>query len=355
MGIMTSGEPKTYFQARKKALDEFLSKERSSSLMKLYDAPKKPSQIVFETKGKCTALPFSQAFSTYGALLSKTFSLLVKEEKDPHSLFTYAAHEDGFFIYVAPSSIIEEATFLHILNTVTTVERIHIVVGKNAEIHIADLYETKNSSYIAQTTFEVEEGGKIFFHSLSKNCDYHAASFRALLKKNASCEVTFLHEAAYSKISFKVNLLEEGSSFSYIDFSKVLPECVSERFTSVDHDAPNTVSKKYVKKIVSGEGSSFYKGSISMKKEAFSSKAYQMHKAISLEKNALIYCSPLFDIRQKNVQATHGSTISSFDDDFLFYIRSRGMNEAQAKELFLKAFCGDIIHSFPPSQGVYFL
>lgn len=323
--------------------------------MQLYDMPKKTSLPLFTAQGNCIALPFSQAFSTYGPLLSKTFSLLVNEEKDPHALLTHATHEEGFFLYVPPSHIVEEASLTHILGPQNTVERLHIVVGKNAEIHLSDTYERSNNTHIAHTTFEVEEGGKLFFHSLNKTESSHISSYRIFLKKNAACTTTFLHEAPYSKISLKVNLLEEGARLSYTDFSNIKPLHVSERFTHVTHDAQHTISKKYVKKIVLGRGSSLYKGTVILNKNSAKSQARQMHKALSLEKDAHVHCSPLFTIEQKDVQATHGSTISSFDDDFLFYIRSRSLNELQAKELFLKAFLGDIINLFPPSQREYFV
>ena len=80
-----------------------------------------------------------------------------------------------------------------------------------------------------------------------------------------------------------------------------------------------------------------------IKKNSSGCEAYQNNKNIILSKNALIHSNPQLEIYNDDVKCSHGSTTGQIDDEAVHYMRSRGINESDAKKLILHSFLTNII------------
>ena len=70
---------------------------------------------------------------------------------------------------------------------------------------------------------------------------------------------------------------------------------------------------------------------------------YQLSKGILLSENAYFHSKPELKIFADDVKCSHGSTIGPFDNEEIFYLRTRGINNKDAKSLLIKAFCQDLL------------
>ncbi|WP_213318797.1 SufD family Fe-S cluster assembly protein [Chlamydiifrater volucris] len=104
------------------------------------------------------------------------------------------------------------------------------------------------------------------------------------------------------------------------------------------HKAAETGSRQTIKSLLR-EGSSFsFEGDIVIDPDCEASEAYQKHDSLLLEESASVVTIPRLQIFTDNVKASHGATVGKPDESVIFFMRSRGISEDRAKEVFLEGF-----------------
>jgi len=110
-------------------------------------------------------------------------------------------------------------------------------------------------------------------------------------------------------------------------------------FTSiVAHDAPHCSSRQTVKSVLDGHARGVFQGRIEVARIAQKTDGYQMNQAILLSDNAEIDIKPELEIFADDVKCSHGATIGALDPEQVFYLRSRGIPERQARAMLIRAF-----------------
>jgi Fe-S cluster assembly protein SufD len=111
--------------------------------------------------------------------------------------------------------------------------------------------------------------------------------------------------------------------------------------TVVKHDAPSCVSRQTVKNVLAGRAQGVFQGRIEVARAAQKTDGYQMNQALLLSPDAEIDSKPELEIFADDVKCSHGATVGELDVDQLFYLRSRGIPEAQARSMLVQAFLAD--------------
>jgi Fe-S cluster assembly protein SufD len=112
--------------------------------------------------------------------------------------------------------------------------------------------------------------------------------------------------------------------------------------TTQHHIAPNSSSNLLVKGIFFDQTKFFYRGLVRIEKGAQKSHAYQKNQNLVLSSNVDIDSKPDLEILANDVFCTHGSTTGYLDEEQIFYLKSRGLEESQAKNLLIEGFLGEI-------------
>ncbi len=113
--------------------------------------------------------------------------------------------------------------------------------------------------------------------------------------------------------------------------------------TCVEHIAPHCASRQIYKSVLNGKSRADFNGKIIVAPHAQKSDGYQLSRALLLSDQAEMDVRPELEINADDVKCSHGSTIGDLDEDALFYFRARGLSEAQARELLIEAFVGEMI------------
>jgi len=108
--------------------------------------------------------------------------------------------------------------------------------------------------------------------------------------------------------------------------------------TAIAHKAPNCPSRQTVKSVLSGTARGVFQGRIEVDRIAQKTDGYQMSQALLLSPHAEMDIKPELEIFADDVKCSHGATIGALDEDQVFYLRSRGIPEAQARSLLVRAF-----------------
>ena len=107
---------------------------------------------------------------------------------------------------------------------------------------------------------------------------------------------------------------------------------------SVFHEKANTKSDILIKNVVEKNNKSIINGLIRIDKSCFKAEGHQNINTLLLDKTSKVQSLPMLEIFTDDVICTHAATISSLDEEELFYIQSRGINSEDAKQLIVSAY-----------------
>ncbi|NRA91620.1 MAG: Fe-S cluster assembly protein SufD, partial [Psychroserpens sp.] len=115
--------------------------------------------------------------------------------------------------------------------------------------------------------------------------------------------------------------------------------------TLVHHIEPNCESHQDYKGIFGDKATGVFNGKVFVNKEAQKTNAFQANNNILLSDKATINTKPQLEIFADDVKCSHGCTIGQLDDSAMFYMRSRGIPEKEAKALLMFAFSNNVLDS----------
>ena len=113
--------------------------------------------------------------------------------------------------------------------------------------------------------------------------------------------------------------------------------------TTIDHAKPHCPSHEVYKGILGGNARAVFNGKIIVRQDAQKTDAKQTNRALLLSDHATINTKPQLEIFADDVKCTHGAAIGQLDEDALFYLRARGLTFAEARDMLIHAFAGEII------------
>jgi Fe-S cluster assembly protein SufD len=113
--------------------------------------------------------------------------------------------------------------------------------------------------------------------------------------------------------------------------------------TVVQHDAPACSSRQTVKHVLAGRSQGVFQGRIEVARVAQKTDGYQMNQALLLSPDAEIDTKPELEIFADDVKCSHGATVGELDAEQLFYLRSRGIPDAEARSMLVRAFLAEAL------------
>jgi len=116
-----------------------------------------------------------------------------------------------------------------------------------------------------------------------------------------------------------------------------------DNYMLVEHASPHCSSRQFYNGILDGHAHGVFHGRIIVHKDAQKTDAKQTNRNLLLSDSAQIDTKPQLEIYADDVKCTHGATIGQMDESALFYLRSRGIDEASARRLLLVAFASECL------------
>lgn len=264
------------------------------------------------------------------------------------------SHSDGVFINIPNNTILDKPIqVIHIATGISGETLIQprnlIVVGKNADAKVIERHQsiTENSIFTNSVTeISVDENSHYYHYKLQND------------KSNASIvDNTFVAQNSYSNayvntFSFGGNITRNNLAFSLNKENAVAnlngisllnDKQQVDNFTFVDHKVPNCDSHELYKGIYDDASRGVFTGKIMIRKDAQNTNGNQQNNNLVLSEKAQISAKPQLEIYADDVKANHGCTIGQLDEEALFFIRSRGVSEKEAKALLMYAFASEAL------------
>lgn len=230
------------------------------------------------------------------------------------------------------------------------VRRLLVIAEKDAELKIlvCDHTQNDNVEFLNLVTTEIiaGENASVEFIEMEESSE---------LTHRLSC--AYVRQAAGSHVSAVGITLYNGTSrneyycgFSGADASlKLAGMAIEDRqrqidtFSVVEHTLPGCHTDELFKYVADESSVAAFSGLIRVEKGASKTEAYQNNRNIIANDSARIYSKPTLEIYDDDVKCSHGSAIGQLDPKQIFYMRTRGLTEHEARFLLKQAFMADVI------------
>ena len=111
----------------------------------------------------------------------------------------------------------------------------------------------------------------------------------------------------------------------------------------VDHSGPGGITTQLTKGVASDQARGVFQGKIVVERGADGTDARMAHHALLLSDRAEIDAKPELEIYADDVACAHGNTVGALSEEAIFYARSRGIPEVEARVMLTSAFLGEVV------------
>ena len=240
----------------------------------------------------------------------------------------------------------------HVTNNELTSSNINIqlnfLLGENCSLRVIDINNDKSEKNFINIyyNFNLEKDSVLknfkLDYSNNNNIKY---SFNNIDQDINSISETFIlsNGSKFVKNEINCNLNGKYSSAFVNGIFSLNENKHHEIKTNINHLVENTKSYQLIKSVLDNSSKSVYQGKIYVSSEAQKTDGYQLSKAILLNENSEFNAKPELEIYADDVKCSHGSASGSLNENSIFYLRSRGLNYKEAKNLLIKGFLLDVI------------
>ena len=307
-------------------------------------------------------LSTDEALKKYPELFKKYFNNLVKYDENKYTALNGALWSGGSFIYIPPYTKLDrplQSYFRIESSSLGQFERTIIIVDEGAEL-----------SYI--------EGCTAKSYSVSS---LHAGVVEIYVGKNAKCKYSTIQnwsKDVYNLVTKRAIVLDNGL-MEWVDgnvgsgVTMKYPSCILKGNNSVGnsisiayakdnqhldagakmiHIGENTRSNIVSKSIADGNGVANYRGKVKICSSAKSSFASIKCDTILLSDDSVSDTYPINEVLNNTSKLEHEATVSKISEEKMFYLKSKGLSENQAKEMLIMGFISDFKKELPMEYAV---
>ena len=209
-------------------------------------------------------------------------------------------------------------------------------IGKNDGVHWSN----------ALTQVSVGPGARIchYKHQDESASSVHVGTSHVRLAQDSTYNsFVFSNGARASRNEVRVWLEEENVNCILDGVYLASGQQRMDNWTKVDHMAPGGTTHEVYKGVIGDSAYGSFQGKIRVWPNAIHSDARQLNKNLLLSQASEAASKPELEILNDDVQCAHGSTIGDLDEEALFYLKARGMDDATARGLLINAFVGETI------------
>lgn len=147
---------------------------------------------------------------------------------------------------------------------------------------------------------------------------------------------------------YEVTLRGKGASTSLSGLTTGSGNCVADTHTHVAHLAPSCSSRQLFKFTLPDASRGAFEGRVYVAPGATGTDASQTCRNLLAGPDARMHTEPQLEIYCDDVKASHGAATGQLSTDALFYMRQRGIPEAEARAMLMQAFMNDVVETFSP-------
>lgn len=288
-------------------------------------------------------------------LIAKYYNKIADNSKDGTVALNTALAQDGFCLYVPQRTILEKP--LQLINILRgesdfMVNRRLLVIleeGAQAKLLVCD-HTMDNAKFLASQVTEIYAGeNSVFdFYDMEESTLTTTRVASTFVRQEAGSNVLVngitLHNGV-TRNNYYITLMGENAETNLYGMAIADRKESVDNYTFIDHAVPHCHSNELFKYVVDDDAQGSFSGRILVRTDAQKTVAYQSNKNLCVTPEARMFTKPQLEIYADDVKCSHGATVGQLDQNALFYLRSRGISESEAKMLLMFAFTNDVIEN----------
>jgi len=300
-------------------------------------------------------MSFSEAFaqSSYESALRRHCE---RNAGNHENGFTHlnTAFADGLLI-VIPANV--NAASIHLLFVVNherssapaVFPRVLILAEENATATVVETYVgSRREKYLTNAFMEVvlERGANLQHYKLQRESveAFHIATTRIDVGESATYEATTINlGAAISRSNIEVTMDYPGASCAVDGLYMIGSSQHTDTHSVIDHRQPHCTSHQLYKGVLDGKSHAVFNGKVFVRHGAQQTNAQQTNKNLLLSDEARVDTKPQLEIFADDVKCAHGAAVGQLNEEELFYLESRGINPALARNILTYGFAEEVI------------
>ena len=307
-------------------------------------------------------LSTDEALKQYPDLFKEYFNNLVKYDENKYTALNGALWSGGSFIYIPPYTKLDrplQSYFRIESSSLGQFERTIIIVDEGAELSYIEGCTAKSYSvsslHAGVVEIYVKRGAKCKYSTIqnwSKDV-YNLVTKRAIVEENGVMD--WVDGNVGSGVTMKYPsciLLGDNAVGNSISIAYAKENQHLDAGAKMIHIGANTRSNIVSKSIADEGGVANYRGKVKIAESAKNSYASIKCDTILLSDNAISDTYPINEVNNDSSKLEHEATVSKISEEKMFYLRSKGLTENQAKEMLIMGFISDFKRELPMEYAV---
>lgn len=294
--------------------------------------------------------------------------------RDVFTTLNTAGLNDVAVVWVGKNVVVENPIHLLFISVagesaIISQPRCLVIAESNSQVSLIEEFITSNGEYLTGKMPVPKEEQVYFNNSVTEiwvNENAQVNHHRIVLESDAAFHIgkTAVTQARYSRYScnavtvggkisrHNLEILQTGeqTETTLNGLTVIAEKQLADTHSAISLNHPHGVSKQLHKCIIGDRAHGVFNGKIFVPKPAQLTDAAQLNRNLLLSSKARIDTKPQLEITADNVKCAHGATVSQLEDDEIFYLQSRGIDENDARKLLVNAFAAEIINLIPVSS-----
>lgn len=302
-------------------------------------------------------LSMDEALRKHPEIVREYFGTVISPENNKFAALNSAVWSGGSFIYVPPGVEVDlplHAFFWIESQRMGQFERTLIIAEEGSFVHYVEgctaPIHSEDSLHAGVVEVVVKKGARVRY-STAQNWSKNVFN---LVTKRALVEEEGLIEWVSGSLGSKVAMLYpssflrgKGARADHLLLSLAEEGQILDTGAKVFHQAPHTSSQILAKSISRGGGKTVFRGLLQVAEGAEEVKGHMRCDALLLDRDSQTETLPNLDIKERKVSVGHEATVGRVGEEELFYLRSRGLSEAEATSMIANGFIEPIVKELP--------
>ena len=285
-------------------------------------------------------------------VFKENLSAFVEFDFNSFTALNTAFAGQGVFIHVPKNTKVEDA--IHIVSVSTqeaaNFPRILYIGETGSEAEIVETYTRINEAkYFTNAVVEINLKDNARLTHLRVQRESHEAVH--IISSNTVLQRTSVYDNTNITLGARLSRHDVNLSFNgeggeaWIDGLYIVGEGQhTDTHSRIDHRVKNCNSHQNYKGILDGKSRAVFNGKVFVHENASGTDAEQSNKNLLLSNDARVDTKPQLEIFNDDVKCAHGATVGQLEEEELFYLLSRGLNEDLARNLLTYGFAEEIIN-----------
>ncbi|MCB9981634.1 MAG: Fe-S cluster assembly protein SufD [Rhodospirillales bacterium] len=225
--------------------------------------------------------------------------------------------------------------------------RLKIVLEQGAQATIIERHEGEGAYWKNMVT-EIELGRGAHLHHIRIQNDAPEAVHTNMVSFKVARDALYngfsLNSGAkLSRHEIHAVIDGQNAEISFNGVNLLAGEQHGDTTILIEHQAPHSRSNQFYRSLLDDKARGVFQGKVHVHQKAQKTDAYQLSNALLLSPEAEMDTKPELEIYADDVKCSHGATTGQLDEQPLFYLRQRGLNEAQARFLLIQSFVDEVV------------